>query len=107
MLMRWHDIQSYANVNTRIDKIKPRVYVLTIRHGRATMSAEVYSPTTEFNGKVASRRRQRLVVVEGRRIKHGPLFPNTQIIGRVTLEGTRGARYDGFVYASGLITVLN
>lgn len=67
----------------------------------------VYSATTEFNGMGTNRRRQHLVVVEGRRINHGPLFPNTNIIGRVTLQGKRGARYDGFVLACGMITVLN
>lgn len=71
------------------------------------MHPEVYTPTTEFHGMLANRRRQMLVVIEGRRISHGPLFPNTQIIGRVTLEGKRGARYDGFVYRDGRIQVLN
>lgn len=71
------------------------------------MQTEIYSATTEFNGKIANRRRQRLVVVEGRRISHGQLFPNTDIIGRVTLQGARGVRYDGFVHASGFISVLN
>lgn len=68
---------------------------------------DIYTATEEFNGKVASRRRQKLVVIEGRRITHGPLFPNRNIVGRVTLEGARGARYEGFIHASGLITVLN
>jgi hypothetical protein len=68
---------------------------------------EVYTPTAEFNGLKASRRRQQLTVVEGRRINHGPLFPNTKIIGRVTCEGKRGARYDAFVYEDGLISVNN
>lgn len=68
---------------------------------------EIYTATEEFNGLRASRRRQALVVIEGRRINHGPLFPNKDVVGRVTLEGKRGARYDGFVHASGLITVLN
>lgn len=67
---------------------------------------DIYTPTEEFNGKTANRRRQRLTVVEGRRISHGPLFPNKDIIGRVTLRGLRGARYDGFVHASGFISVL-
>lgn len=67
---------------------------------------DVYSPTNEFNGKRASRRRQALTVVEGRRINHGPSFPNRDVIGRVTLEGKRGARYEGFVHRSGVITVL-
>lgn len=71
------------------------------------MTAEIYTATDEFNGKIASRRRQRLVVVEGRRISHGPLFPNKDIVGRVMLEGARGARYEGFVHAAGFITVLN
>jgi hypothetical protein len=70
------------------------------------MQADIYTPTTEFNGKAASRRRQHLIVVEGRRISHGPSFPNKDIIGRVTLQGARGARYDGFVHASGFISVL-
>lgn len=69
--------------------------------------SEVYTQTEEFNGRTASRRRQSLTVIEGRRINHCPMFPNTEIIGRVTLEGKRGARYDGFVHRSGLITVLN
>ncbi len=69
---------------------------------------EIYTLTDEFNGKVAIRRyRQRLVVIGGRRINHGKLFPNKNVIGRVTLEGARGARYDGFVRANGRITVLN
>ena len=68
---------------------------------------DVYTQTTEFNGLKASRRRQQLVVIEGRKINHGPLFPNMAIIGRVTLEGKRGARYDAFVYADGLISVNN
>lgn len=71
------------------------------------MHPEVYTPTAEFNGQTASRRRQRLVVVEGRRITHSPLFPNKRIVGRVTLQGARGARYDGFVYDDGRIQVLN
>lgn len=68
---------------------------------------DIYTATEEFNGLTASRRRQYLTVVEGRRVNHGPLFPNTDIIGRVTLEGKRGARYDGFVHRSGVITVIN
>jgi len=68
---------------------------------------EIYTPTDEFNGRIASRRRQRLVVIEGRRINHGNLFPNKNVVGRVMLEGARGARYDGFVRANGHITVLN
>lgn len=68
---------------------------------------DIYTATDEFNGKIANRRRQRLVVIEGRRINHGKLFPNKNVIGRVTLEGERGARYDGFVRANGRITVLN
>ncbi len=68
---------------------------------------DIYTETTEFNGLKASRRRQSLVVVEGRRISHGPLFPNKAIIGRVILEGVRGARYEGFVYDNGRIQVIN
>ncbi len=68
---------------------------------------DIYTQTDEFNGLKANRRQQKLVVIEGRRINHGPLFPNKDIVGRVTLEGLRGARYNGFVHASGLITVLN
>lgn len=67
----------------------------------------IYTATDEFNGIKANRRRQALVVVEGRRISHGPLFPNTHIVGRVTLQGARGAQYDGFVYDDGRIQVLN
>lgn len=68
---------------------------------------DVYTETTEFNGMECGRRRQRLVVVSGRRINHGPLFPNKEIIGRVDLEGKRGAKYWGYVHRSGLITVMN
>lgn len=71
------------------------------------MTAQIYTPTDEFNGLKASRRRQSLVVIEGRKVNHGHLFPNKEIVGRVTLEGKRGARYDGFVYRSGLIVVIN
>ena len=69
--------------------------------------SEVYTATDEFNGRKASRRRQALTVIEGRRINHGPLFPNRKIVGRVTLEGRRGARYDGFVFVDGRISVIN
>ena len=68
---------------------------------------ETYTPTEEFNGRKAARRRQDLIVIEGRRINHSKTFPNKDIVGRVTLEGKRGARYNGFVHRSGLITVLN
>lgn len=67
----------------------------------------IYTQTADFNGLKANRHRQALVVIEGRRISHGPLFPNKRIVGRVTLEGARGARYDGFVYDDGRIQVLN
>jgi hypothetical protein len=76
-------------------------------HTEDTMSTEIYTPTNEFNGMKASRRRQALTVIEGRRINNGKLFPNRDVVGRVTLEGKRGARYDGFVNRSGTITVLN
>jgi hypothetical protein len=71
------------------------------------MQTEVYTPTDEFDGMKASRRRQSLTVIEGKLINHGPLFPNREIVGRVVLEGKRGARYNGFVHRSGIITVLN
>lgn len=68
---------------------------------------QTYTPTTEFNGRTASRRRQDLTVVDGYRISHGPRFPNTRIVGRVILAGLRGATYSGFVYSDGRIQVLN
>lgn len=68
---------------------------------------QTYTPTTEFNGKAANRRRQALTVVEGYRINHGPHFPNTRIVGRVILQGLRGATYSGFVHDDGRIQVLN
>lgn len=69
--------------------------------------SDTYTPTTEFNGIKTNRRRQALVVIEGKKVNHGPKFPNRDIVGRVVLKGKRGARYEGFVHSSGRITVLN
>jgi hypothetical protein len=63
-------------------------------------------PTTEFNGREVGYRRQRLTVVRGRRVVHGPYFPNTDIVGDVIARGKRGAEYRCFVHKSGHASVL-
>lgn len=63
-------------------------------------------PTDEFNGRHVGYRRQSLTVVRGRRVVHGPYFPNTNIIGDVIARGKRGAEYRCYVYKSGHITAL-
>jgi hypothetical protein len=70
------------------------------------LPTDIYSRTAEFNGMVASRRRQPLTVVDGVLIKHGKLFPNKEIKARVIVEGKRGARYEGFLFQSGYIKVM-
>lgn len=54
MLMGWHTIESYTNVNTCLDETVKQCYLSTIRHGRATWlgapSLDAASGTAAENG---------------------------------------------------------